>query len=196
MQIVQPTTPAQIFHLLRRQMIRFFRKPLIVFTPKSLLRHKSAVSDLSVFTQGSFETVIGESDQAIEPKKVTRVLICSGRVYYDLVAHRSQVKRHDVAILRIEQLYPFPQEAFAAACQSYEKATEVVWVQDEPQNQGPWSALEHYLLKGMKKGQKLAYSGRAACAAPAVGYYAKHSEQQKALIEGAFASIETAVVVQ
>jgi len=195
MQVVQPTTPAQIFHLLRRQMIRLFRKPLIIATPKSLLRHKEAVSDLSELSKGSFQPVIGEVDDAIEPKKVKRVVVCSGRVYYDLVAHRREAKSNDVAIVRIEQLYPFAHKQFDAELRKYENATEVVWVQDEPQNQGAWFYVEHHLRDGMKEGQKLAYSGRPASASPAVGYYAKHYEQQKALVEGAFGRLKGAQTI-
>jgi 2-oxoglutarate dehydrogenase E1 component len=190
MQVVQPTTPAQVFHLLRRQMIRLFRKPLIIFTPKSLLRHKEAVSDLSELAKGSFHPVLGETDSAIEPKKVKRVLACSGRVYYDLVAHRRDTKSNDVAIIRVEQLYPFAHKQFEAELKKFDNLSEVVWVQDEPQNQGPWFYIEHHLAEGMKEGQKLAYSGRPASASPAVGYYAKHYEQQKALIEGAFGRLK------
>lgn len=195
MQVVQPTTPAQIFHLIRRQMIRLFRKPLIIFTPKSLLRHKEAVSDLSELAKGSFQPVIGEVDEAIEPKKVKRVVCCSGRVYYDLVAHRREAKSNEVAIVRIEQLYPFAHKQFDAELKKYENATEVVWVQDEPQNQGAWFYIEHHLREGMREGMKLAYSGRPASASPAVGYYAKHYEQQKALVEGAFGRLKGAQVI-
>ena len=195
MQVVQPTTPAQIFHLLRRQMIRLFRKPLIVATPKSLLRHKEAVSDLSELAKGSFQPIIGEVDGAIEPKKVKRVIVCSGRVYYDLVAHRREAKSNDVAIIRIEQLYPFAHKQFDAEIKKYENANEVVWVQDEPQNQGAWFYIEHHLREGMREGQKLAYSGRPASASPAVGYYAKHYEQLKALIEGAFGRLKGAQTI-
>ncbi|MFL6703654.1 MAG: 2-oxoglutarate dehydrogenase E1 component, partial [Paraburkholderia graminis] len=196
MQVVQPTTPAQIFHLLRRQMIRLFRKPLIVATPKSLLRHKEAVSDLSELAKGSFQPVIGEVDDTIDAKKVKRVLACSGRVYYDLVAHRREAKANDVAIIRIEQLYPFAHKQFETEMKKYDNATEVVWVQDEPQNQGPWFYIEHHLKEGMKEGQKLAYSGRPASASPAVGYYAKHYEQQKALVEGAFGRLKSASIAK
>jgi 2-oxoglutarate dehydrogenase E1 component len=195
MQVVQPTTPAQIFHLLRRQMIRLFRKPLIVATPKSLLRHKEAVSDLSELAKGSFQPIIGEVDGTIEPKKVKRVIVCSGRVYYDLVAHRREAKTNDVAIIRIEQLYPFAHKQFDAEIKKYENANEVVWVQDEPQNQGAWFYVEHHLREGMREGQKLAYSGRPASASPAVGYYAKHYEQLKALIEGAFGRLKGAQTI-
>lgn len=196
MQVVQPSTPAQIFHLLRRQMIRPFRKPLIVFTPKSLLRHKEAVSSLSELATGSFQPVLGETDASINAKKVRRVLACSGRVYYDLVAHRRAAKADNVAILRIEQLYPFAHRQFEAEMKKYPGATEVVWVQDEPQNQGPWFYIEHHLREGLKEGQKLGYSGRPASASPAVGYYAKHAEQLKALIKGAFGRLKGAAVSQ
>ncbi|HTJ93058.1 MAG TPA: 2-oxoglutarate dehydrogenase E1 component [Pararobbsia sp.] len=196
MQVVQPTTPAQVFHLLRRQMIRLFRKPLIVFTPKSLLRHKEAISDLSELAKGSFHPVLGETDDTIDAKKVKRVLVCSGRVYFDLVAHRREAKIKDVAIIRVEQLYPFGHKAYETELKKYENLTEVVWVQDEPQNQGPWFYIEHHLLEGLKEGQKLAYSGRPASASPAVGYYAKHYEQLKALIEGAFGRLKGAVTTK
>lgn len=196
MQVCQPTTPAQIFHLMRRQMIRLFRKPLIIFSPKSLLRHKEAVSDLSELATGTFQTVIGETDAAIDAKKVKRVVACSGRVYYDLVAQRRENKTKDVAIIRVEQLYPFPHKAFENELKKYENLTEVVWCQDEPQNQGPWFYIEHHLMEGMKEGQKLAYAGRPASASPAVGYYAKHYEQQKALLEAAFGRLKGATVIQ
>jgi 2-oxoglutarate dehydrogenase E1 component len=196
MQVVQPTTPAQMFHLLRRQMIRLFRKPLIVATPKSLLRHKEAVSDLSELAKGSFHPVLGDVDETLEPKKVKRVIACSGRVYYDLVAHRREAKVKDIAIIRIEQLYPFAHKAFENELKKYENLTEVVWAQDEPQNQGPWFYIEHHLFEGLKEGQKLAYSGRPASASPAVGYYAKHYEQLKALIEGAFGRLKGAVTTK
>jgi 2-oxoglutarate dehydrogenase E1 component len=196
MQVVQPTTPAQMFHLLRRQMIRLFRKPLIVATPKSLLRHKEAISDLSELAKGSFHPVLGDVDESLEAKKVKRVVVCSGRVYYDLIAHRRETKVKDIAIIRIEQLYPFAHKAYENELKKYENLTEVVWVQDEPQNQGPWFYIEHHLFEGLKEGQKLAYSGRPASASPAVGYYAKHYEQLKALIEGAFGRLKGAVTTK
>ncbi|BDD93899.1 2-oxoglutarate dehydrogenase E1 component [Pandoraea sp. XJJ-1] len=196
MQVVQPTTPAQIFHLLRRQMIRQLRKPLIVFTPKSLLRHKEAVSDLSELAKGGFQTVIGETDASIDAKKVKRVVACSGRLYYDLIARRREDKSTDVAIVRVEQLYPFPHKAFENELKKYENLTEVVWAQDEPQNQGPWFYIEHHLIESMSAGQKLAYAGRAASASPAAGYYAKHYEQLKQLLDTAFGRLKGATVVQ
>jgi 2-oxoglutarate dehydrogenase E1 component len=190
MQVVQPTTAAQIFHLLRRQMIRLFRKPLVIMTPKSLLRNKDASSPLEDLAKGSFQTVIGEVDQQIEPKKVKRVLACSGRVYYDLVNARKERAQNDVAIMRIEQLYPFPHKTFAGELKKFPNTTELVWVQDEPQNQGAWFQIQHNILENMEDGQKLAYAGRPASASPAVGYYDKHYAQQKALIEAAFSKLK------
>ncbi|ABR88703.1 2-oxoglutarate dehydrogenase E1 component [Janthinobacterium sp. Marseille] len=190
MQVVQPTTSAQIFHLLRRQMIRLFRKPLVILTPKSLLRNKDAGSPLTDLVKGSFQTVIGEVDDKIDAKKVKRVIACSGRVYYDLVAARKERGQSDVAIIRIEQLYPFPHKAFAAELKKFPNFTELVWTQDEPQNQGAWFQIQHNILENMADGQKLAYAGRPASASPAVGYYDKHYAQQKALIDAAFAKLK------
>ncbi|MGX5659943.1 2-oxoglutarate dehydrogenase E1 component [Castellaniella ginsengisoli] len=187
MQVVQPTNGAQIFHVLRRQMIRPFRKPLVIFTPKSLLRNKNATSPLEDLATGSFQPVIGEVDANIVPDDVKRVLLCSGKVYYDLTHAREEQGRKDVAILRIEQLYPFAHKSFQAELQKYPNAKELVWVQDEPQNQGPWFYVQHHLYENMSDGQKLGYAGRPASASPAVGYLAKHQEQQRALIEQAFA---------
>jgi 2-oxoglutarate dehydrogenase E1 component len=187
MQVVQPTTASQIFHLLRRQMIRPFRKPLVILTPKSLLRNKDAGSPLTELASGGFRTVIGELDDSIDPASVKRVLACSGKVYYDLVHGRKERGLDNVAIVRVEQLYPFPHKAFETELRKYSKATEVIWVQDEPQNQGPWFYVQHHLYENMSEGQKLAYAGRPASASPAVGYLSKHQEQQKALVEQALA---------
>jgi 2-oxoglutarate dehydrogenase E1 component len=189
MQIVQPTTASQIFHVLRRQMIRNLRKPLIIFTPKSLLRNKDATSPLSEFTKGGFQTVIPEN-KTLKADKVKRVLICSGKVYYDLVKKREELGADDTAILRAEQLYPFPHKAFATELKKYPNATELVWTQDEPQNQGAWFFVQHYIHENMIEGQRLGYSGRAASASPAVGYSHLHQEQQKALVDGAFGKIK------
>ncbi|MFT0850826.1 2-oxoglutarate dehydrogenase E1 component [Achromobacter sp. F4_2707] len=186
-QVVQPTNGAQIFHLLRRQMIRQFRKPLVILTPKSLLRNKDATSPLEDLANGQFLPVIGEADASIDPAGVQRVIVCSGKVYYDLVNARREGERNDVAILRVEQLYPFAHKAFQAEFSKYPNATEVVWVQDEPKNQGPWFYIQHHLYENMTEGQKLGYAGRAASASPAVGYLAKHIEQQRALLEAALA---------
>ena len=136
MQIAQPTTAAQIFHLLRRQMIRLFRKPLVIMTPKSLLRDKDAASDLSELAKGEFQTVIPERDPTIDPKKVRRVIACSGKVYYDLVDTRREREDASAAILRVEQLYPFPHKALATELKKYPNANEIVWCQDEPPTRG------------------------------------------------------------
>ncbi|MEY5028642.1 MAG: 2-oxoglutarate dehydrogenase component, partial [Pseudomonadota bacterium] len=148
MQIVQPTTASQIFHVLRRQMVRDLRKPLVIFTPKSLLRNKDATSPLSEFTKGGFQTVIPESKD-LKADKVKRVIACSGKVYYDLVKQREAKGADDVAIIRVEQLYPFPHKAFAAEIKKYPKATEIVWCQDEPQNQGAWFFIQHNIHENM-----------------------------------------------
>jgi 2-oxoglutarate dehydrogenase E1 component len=190
MQIVQPTTASQIFHVLRRQMLRMFRKPLVIMTPKSLLRAKDATSPLSEFTKGEFKTVIGEQSADIVADKVKRVIVCSGKVYYDLVKTRTEKKANDVAIIRVEQLYPFPHKAFAAELKKYPNASDIVWCQDEPQNQGAWFFVQHYVHENMLDGQKLGYAGRAASASPACGYAHLHQEQQKALLEQAFAKLK------
>ncbi|MFZ2988504.1 2-oxoglutarate dehydrogenase E1 component, partial [Ideonella sp.] len=190
MQVVQPTTASQIFHLLRRQMVRQFRKPLIIMTPKSLLRNKDATSPLSEFTKGEFRTVIGDTKADLDAAKVKRVIACSGKVYYDLVKRREEKKTADVAIIRVEQLYPFPHKAFAAEIKKYPGATEIVWCQDEPQNQGAWFFVQHYIHENMLEGQKLGYAGRPASASPAVGYAHLHQEQQKSLLDQAFGKLK------
>lgn len=187
-QVVQPTNGAQIFHVLRRQMIRPFRKPLVILTPKSLLRNKEATSPLSDLATSRFLSVIGEQDNAIKADAVKRILICSGKVYYDLIHARTEAARSDMVILRIEQLYPFAHKSFQTELQKYGNAKEIVWVQDEPQNQGPWFYIQHHLYENMVAGQKLGYAGRAASASPAVGYLAKHQEQQRSLLEQAMAA--------
>nr|WP_315595451.1 2-oxoglutarate dehydrogenase E1 component [uncultured Cupriavidus sp.] len=194
-QVVQPTTPAQIFHLLRRQMIRLFRKPLVIMTPKSLLRNKEAVSPLSDLAKGHFETVIPDHEE-LNASKVKRLIMCSGKVYYDLVNTRKERGATDTAIIRMEQLYPFPHKAVAAELKKYPGVTEIVWCQDEPQNQGAWFFVQHYIMENMTEGQKLGYAGRPASASPAVGYYAKHNEQQKALLDAAFSKLKGFVLTK
>jgi len=195
MQIVQPTTASQIFHVLRRQMVRNVRKPLVIMTPKSLLRNKDATSPLSEFTRGGFQTVIGEVKE-IKAEKVKRLVVCSGKVYYDLVKKREERGSDDVAIVRIEQLYPFAHKAFSNEMKKYPNATEIVWAQDEPQNQGAWFFVQHYIHENMSDGQKLGYAGRAASASPAVGYSHLHQEQQKALVDGAFGKLKGVVLTK
>ncbi len=190
MQIVQPTSASQIFHVLRRQMVRMFRKPLVILTPKSLLRNKDATSPLSEFTKGEFRTVIAAAHAEVEPLKVKRVIACSGKVVYDLLKRRDEKQAWDVAVLRVEQLYPFPHRAFAAELKKFPNATEVVWCQDEPQNQGAWFFVQHYIHENLSDGQKLGYAGRAASASPAVGYAHMHQEQQKALLDQAFGKLK------
>jgi len=184
-QVCVPSTPAQIFHLLRRQMVRPFRKPLIVMTPKSLLRKREAVSSLKELAQGGFQTVIGETD-ALEAKEVTRIVACSGKVYYDLLVARRERRLDRIAIIRVEQLYPFPHKQFAAEMKRYPNALEVVWCQEEPQNQGAWYQTQHYLEENMRPDQRLFYAGRPSAAAPAGGYLSRHNQRQKAVVEQAF----------
>jgi 2-oxoglutarate dehydrogenase E1 component len=186
MQVCVPTTPAQIFHLVRRQMVRDFRKPLIVMSPKSLLRHKAAVSTLEDLAEGKFQTVIAESEKLVA-RNVRRVVLCSGKVYYDLADHRREQKIEDMAIVRIEQQYPFPHAEFKAEIAKYPNANEVVWCQEEPQNQGAWYRLRAYLRADIDDRQVLAYAGRPISASPAVGYMSKHLAQQKQLVQDAFA---------
>ena len=195
MQVVQPTTASQIFHVLRRQMIRPLRKPLIIMTPKSLLRNKDATSPLSEFTKGSFQTVIPESKE-LKADKVKRVVVCSGKVYFDLAKKREEKGADDTAILRVEQLYPFPHKVFAAELKKYPNLADIVWCQDEPQNQGAWFFVQHYIHENMVEGQKLGYSGRAASASPAAGYSQLHQEQQKALVDGAFGKLKGFVLAK
>ena len=196
MQIVQPTTASQIFHLLRRQMVRLFRKPLVILTPKSLLRNKDATSPLSEFTKGEFRTVIGPGRDEVKPEKVKRVICCSGKVAYDLIKRRDENKAWDVAIVRVEQLYPFPHKSFASELRRFPAAADIIWCQDEPQNQGAWFYVQHYIRENMVEGQRLGYAGRASAASPAVGYAHLHQEQQKQLLDQAFAKMKGLVLTK
>jgi 2-oxoglutarate dehydrogenase E1 component len=184
-QVCIPSNASQIFHLLRRQMLRPYRKPLVVFTPKSLLRSKDAASPLSDFTGGAFMPVIPETD-LLDNARVQRIIACSGKVYYDLIKSRRERGIDTMAIIRIEQLYPFPHDEFTAQINGYPNATEVVWCQEEPGNQGAWHRIQHYLLRHMRKGMRLAYALRPSSASPAAGYLATHNEQQKAVMDAAF----------
>jgi 2-oxoglutarate dehydrogenase E1 component len=189
MQVCVPTTAAQIFHLLRRQMLRPFRKPLVVMSPKSLLRKKEASSPIRELANGTFQTVIPEVD-AIEAKEVKRIIACCGKVYYDLLTARRERREDHVAIIRVEQLYPFPHKQFAAEMRRYPNATEIVWCQEEPQNQGAWYQTAHYLRENMREDQKLHFAGRPASASPAGGYMARHNERQRTLVEQALGKIK------
>jgi len=184
MQVCVPSTPAQMFHMLRRQMRRAFRKPLIVMTPKSLLRHKLSVSPIDELTRGHFQNVIDEVDD-IAAAKVRRVVFCSGKVYFDLLEARRSFGIQDVAVVRVEQLYPFPSDEYRAVIQKYANAREIVWCQEEPQNQGAWYQIRHRLQEPLSSKDQLLYSGRAPAAAPATGIAKMHAEQQAELIEAA-----------
>lgn len=187
-QVVVPSTAAQLYHMIRRQALRPARKPLVVMMPKSLLRKKEASSSLEELADGKFEVVIGDAGingTKLNAKKVKRVVFCSGKVYYDLVADREKRAADDIAIVRLEQLYPFPHEEFAAQIAMYPSAKSVVWAQEEPQNQGAWHRIQHYLLRNMRGDQSLSYAGRKSSASPAVGYLSKHNEQQKELVDAA-----------
>ena len=186
-EVCMPSSAGQIYHLLRRQMLRKQRKPLIVFTPKSLLRHKDARTSLDDIANGTFDTIIGEVE-AIEPKKVGRVVACAGKVYFDLLAARRERKVGDVALLRVEQLYPFDDRRFAEELKRFPNAKELVWCQEEPLNQGAWYAKAHRLQSVLGKGQELKVVSRPASSSPAVGYATKHMEQQKELINEALGS--------
>ncbi len=183
-QVVVPSTPAQAFHMIRRQMIRPLRKPLVVMTPKSLLRHKLAVSTVDELTNGQFQNAIDEID-SLDKSKVTRIVMCSGKVYYDLLEKRREQELNNVAIIRIEQLYPFPHEEVKEIMAQYKKAKEFVWCQEEPQNQGAWYCSRHNLDEAVPNGSKVDYAGREASAAPAVGYASIHNEQQAKLVKDA-----------
>ncbi len=183
-QVVVPSNAAQLFHMIRRQAIRKMRKPLIVMMPKSLLRKKEATSSMEDLANGKFEVVIGETEK-LNAKKVKRLVFCSGKVYYDIVAERAKREIEDIAVLRIEQLYPFPHEEFRTQIAMYPNAKSVVWAQEEPGNQGAWHRIQHYLQREMRDDQKLSYALRPSSASPAVGYLSKHTEQQKELVNAA-----------
>ena len=184
MQVCVPTTPAQDFHMIRRQMLRPVRKPLIVMTPKSLLRHKLAVSSLDELANGSFQLVIGEHRE-LPAKKVKRVVLCSGKVYYDLLEEADKRGVTDVAIVRVEQLYPFPRAEVTAELNKYPATKEVIWCQEEPMNQGAWFQIRHHLQACIGSKQSLSYAGRARSPAPAAGHLNTHIAEQAALVEQA-----------
>lgn len=188
MQVCVPTTPAQVYHMLRRQVIRPLRKPLIALTPKSLLRHKLAVSTLEDLAEGSFQTVIGEVDTLVADK-VERLIMCSGKVYYDLLEKRRAEGADNTAIVRIEQLYPFPEEDLAEEFAKYKNLKHVVWCQEEPMNQGAWYCSQHHMRRvasDYNQSLVLQYAGRAASASPACGYPSQHAEEQEQLLQDAF----------
>ena len=184
MQICIPSTPAQMFHLLRRQMVRPFRKPLIIISPKSLLRHKESVSSLEDLANGEYQVVVPDAEIR-NPQKVKRVVFCSGKVYFDLAVARRERVIDDIALVRLEQLYPFPHDQFKAEIERYRDAVEIVWCQEEPGNQGAWHRIQHYLQRHLLAHQKLSYALRPSSAAPAGGYLALHNQRQKAVVDAA-----------
>jgi 2-oxoglutarate dehydrogenase E1 component len=188
MQVCVPSTPAQMFHMLRRQMLRSLRKPLIVMTPKSLLRHPLSVSRLEELSMGGFRSVIDEIDD-IKPSGVTRVVLCSGKVYFDLLKARREAKIETVALVRLEQQYPFPSDEYEAIIRKYSAASEIVWCQEEPQNQGSWYQIRHRLQSKLEPRHELLYAGRAGAAAPATGISALHEQQQKNLVTAALQGV-------
>jgi 2-oxoglutarate dehydrogenase E1 component len=190
MQVCVPSTPAQMFHMLRRQMLQSFRKPLIVMTPKSLLRHELSVSSLEELTRGGFARVIAESDD-LPVQGVRRVVFCSGKVYFDLLKARRKDNIRDVALVRIEQLYPFPAEEYEAVLARYPNAREVVWCQEEPQNQGAWYQIRHRLQESPTQRRTALYAGRAPAAAPATGIGKIHEAEQQSLINAALHATAT-----
>lgn len=197
MQVVYPTTPAQMFHMIRRQVMRPHRKPLVVMSPKALLRHRLSVSSLDDIVHGSFQPVIGEIDR-LDPEKVSRLLICSGKIYFDLLESRREQGIDDVAIVRIEQLYPFPREEVQAAAALFPRVREFVWVQEEPRNQGAWTVmLSKRHLGGCFPGDlPLLCVARPYSASPAVGYHALHVKQQQEVVDEALNRRDTAEQAQ
>ncbi|WP_350306891.1 2-oxoglutarate dehydrogenase E1 component [Photorhabdus viridis] len=184
MQVCVPSTPAQVYHMLRRQALRGMRRPLIVMSPKSLLRHPLAISSLDELANGKFQTVIGEAD-ALDPKGIKRVVLCSGKVYYDLLEQRRKNEQTDVAIVRVEQLYPFPHQDVQSALEQYAHVHDFVWCQEEPLNQGAWYCSQHNFREVIPFGASLRYAGRPASASPAVGYTSVHQQQQQELVNDA-----------
>ncbi len=187
-QVCVPTTPAQVFHMIRRQMLRKVRKPLVVMSPKSLLRHKDAVSSLEDLAQGSFQTVIPDNHPAVDNSKVQRVVLCSGKVYYDLQERRERDQLFNVALVRIEQLYPFPEQALEQALKPYVNLEDVVWCQEEPMNQGAWYCSQHHMrrvLSNLNPDLYLSYAGRDPSASPAAGYMKLHVEQLERFLQDA-----------
>ncbi len=186
MQVCNLTTPGQMFHVLRRQIHRKWRKPLIIMTPKSLLRTRASFTPREELIEGSFQRLIG--DDSAKPKAVRRVMLCSGKVYYELLERRREQAATNVAIIRLEQLYPFPEADLAKAIAPFSQAKEVVWCQEEPMNQGAWYASQHHMRRVIldhKDGLYLAYAGRPPFAAPAGGYAGTHNERQSQLVEDA-----------
>jgi len=194
-QVCVPSTPAQMFHLLRRQVLQPTRKPLIVMTPKSLLRSKAATSALKVLSNGRFQQVIGDRGPG-EAAEIKRVVFCSGKVYYELAEKRDAENIRSVAVMRVEQLYPFPEADLCRFVEEFPNATEVVWCQEEPQNQGAWYQIRHHLQACISEKHELKYVGRPHSASPAVGYFTRHLEEQQALVNEAILPSEKPSAVE
>jgi 2-oxoglutarate dehydrogenase E1 component len=190
MQVCYPTTPAQYFHVLRRQMHRRFRKPLILMTPKSLLRHKLVLSRTEDFTDGSFRNVIDDVP-AIVPEAVQRVILCTGKIYYDLLLNREERAIDDIAIIRVEQLYPFPYDELRPVLERYPATAEIFWVQEEPRNMGAWRFVQPRLRKILGTGRAPVYVGRDTAASPATGSYKIHQQEHEKLIHEALRKVGT-----
>jgi len=191
LQVCNLTTPAQLFHALRRQLHRPFRKPLVIMSPKSLLRHKLAVSPVSEFTDGTFESVL--DDTLADPARVRRILLSAGKIHYTLREAREARSATDTALVRLEQLYPFPAAELAAVFAAYPHARELCWVQEEPANMGGWRHLRHRIEAVVPEGHRLSFVARRSAASPATGFYATHQQQEAAILEAAFGgSAETA----
>ncbi|MEP7728533.1 2-oxoglutarate dehydrogenase E1 component [Marinomonas primoryensis] len=187
-QVCVPTTPSQIFHIIRRQAIRPMRRPLIIMSPKSLLRHKQAISTLEDLAEGSFKTVLPESSETVTADSVKRIVLCSGKVYFDLINRREELQKDDVAVIRLEQLYPFPYADLESELEQYKNVESLVWCQEEPKNQGAWHANRHRMNRVLEKlypELKIRFAGRISSAAPAAGYMSIHVEEQEALVNDA-----------
>ncbi|AWY01268.1 2-oxoglutarate dehydrogenase E1 component [Marinomonas primoryensis] len=187
-QVCVPTTPSQIFHIIRRQAIRPMRRPLIIMSPKSLLRHKQAISTLEDLAEGSFKTVLPESSETVTADSVKRIVLCSGKVYFDLINRREELQKDDVAVIRLEQLYPFPYTDLESELEQYKNVESLVWCQEEPKNQGAWHANRHRMNRVLEKlypELKIRFAGRISSAAPAAGYMSIHVEEQEALVNDA-----------
>jgi 2-oxoglutarate dehydrogenase E1 component len=185
MQVVIPTSPAQIFHLLRRQAIRPMRRPLVIMSPKWILRHKLATSSLEELANGEFQNVIGDS---IDPAKARRVVLCSGKVYYHLLEERVERGIDDIALIRLEQLYPFPDAELEEILRPYSNIEDIIWCQEEPMNQGAWYSSQHHMrhvIQRLMPQLNISYVGRESSAAPASGYMSVHLEEQKKFIDQA-----------
>ena len=194
LQVAYPTTPAQLFHVLRRQIHRNFRKPLILMTPKSLLRNKQCVSPIEEFIEGSFRVVI-DDDEVADPAEVRRVLLCTGKIYYDLLNARREREQRAVALVRLEQLYPFPERELRAVLERYPDTQEIFWVQEEAQNMGAWNFV-HSRVKALIPAEfELFYVGRDEAASPAAGSFQIHQAEQQEIVERAMEMGEKEVVL-